>query len=259
MRRTVTPERMDEPDVSESDLRASLEFIRMINARFGGVRALVDRLDDWSPPDDSQAGTPVRILDIGTGSADIPVAALRWAERRGVLAHVVAVDLHPVTLRLAGEYVRDELGADALAPDRESLPDARSTIALVEADALRLMDLFEPRSFDVVHAGMFIHHLQEIQALTVLRIMDRLADRGMVWNDLVRSEVALLGARVLTARQPAIVKHDATVSVRAGFTPQEARVMLRRAGWPSPTVRSSFLHQRFVAIGEKWGGSGGRP
>jgi len=104
-----------------------------------------------------------------------------------------------------------------------------------------------------VHAGMFLHHLPEIRVLTLLAIMDRLARRGVVWNDLVRSRVARVGIHVLTARQVAMVKHDARVSVEAGFTPREARALCARAGVDYADVRWSFLQQRFTAAGERPG------
>jgi len=236
MRRRVTPELMDEPDASRADLDASLRFIRGVNRRLGGVRALTDVLDRLAP--DWHAGEPIRVLDIATGSADIPVEAVRWARGRGLDVRVTAVDLHPVTLDLAREYVETELEGDD-----------RGRIELVEADAFGLVEQFGAGSFDVVHAGMFLHHLPEVRVLTMLAIMDRLASRAMVWNDLVRSRVARAGIHVLTLGQPAIVKHDARVSVEAGFTPGEARALAIKAGWEGVAVRSSFLQQRLVVTG----------
>jgi hypothetical protein len=175
---------------------------------------------------------------------------------------VTAVDNHPTTLDLAREYVKHELGStlDATPEDGDQRDDATTPdnaaaaggVELVLDDAKRLVDRFGPRSFDVVHAGMFIHHLAELDALTVLRIMDRLAVRGMVWNDLLRSRLAQLGVHLLTIGQGPMVQHDARVSVRAGFTAREAREMITRAGWEAPRVRAQLWHQRFVATGEKW-------
>lgn len=237
---------MDDPAASRDELDRSLAFIRFINKRFGGQRALIDELDaaarqraDATAPDPE----PLRVLDIGTGSADIPVAAVRWARQRNLPLTVVGLDNHPTTLGLARAFVQRELGVK---------DPAEAGIELIEADALKLTDLYEPRSFDVVHAGMFLHHLSDIEIATVLRVMDRLARRRMVWNDLVRSRTALLGAHILTTGGTRMVRHDATVSVRAGFTKREALEWITRVGWEKPRVRASFVQQRFVATGEKW-------
>lgn len=227
---------MDEPDAGRDDLDASLRFIRGVNRRLGGVRALTRVLDRLAPV--WHEGEPIRVLDIATGSADIPVEVVRWARGRGLDARVTAVDVHPVTLDLAREHVEAELAGED-----------RHRIELVEADAFGLVERFGPGSFDVVHAGMFLHHLPEVRVLTMLAIMDRLALRAMVWNDLVRSRAARLGIHLLTVGQPEIVKHDARVSVEAGFRPREALRLARRAGWDEPWVRWSLLQQRLVVTG----------
>jgi hypothetical protein len=100
---------------------------------------------------------------------------------------------------------------------------------------------------------MFLHHLSEIEVLTVLRIMDRVAQRGIVWNDLVRSRVAMAGIWALTLGQSDMIKHDARVSVRAGFTKKEVKDYARRTSLGYCRYRSSFFTQRFTLAGEKQG------
>jgi ubiquinone/menaquinone biosynthesis C-methylase UbiE len=238
MERRLTPEWMDDPAVDPSELKEALAFIRKVNLRLGGVKALTKHLERWSAnwPD----GHEVTILDIATGSADIPVEVVRWARERGHSVRITAVDIHETTLESAREHVERELGADA-------------PIELVQADAKELVDRYGPLSFDYVHAGMFLHHLSEIEVLTVLRIMDRVAQRGIVWNDLVRSRVAMAGIWALTLGQSDMIKHDARVSVRAGFTKKEVKDYARRTSLGYCRYRSSFFTQRFTLAGEKQG------
>lgn len=232
---------MDEPGASEADLDASLRFIRAINRRLGGSSSLVKCLARWSAA--WPAGETIEILDLGTGSADIPVAVVRWARAKGLSVRVTGVDLHPVTLELGRRHVVEELGETALA--------AGGPIELVEADAFGLVDRVGVDRFDYVHAGMFLHHFSELRVLTLLAIMNRLARRGVVWNDLVRSRVARAGIHALTVGQRPIVKHDARVSVEAGFTPSEAGDLCARAGIEYARVEWSFVQQRFTAAGEQ--------
>jgi len=238
--RVLTPERMDEPDVPRDELADSLAYLRAVNRRLGGVSALLAHLKRWSrrwPTD-----RPVTLLDIATGSADLPVAARAWAESAGFDLRITGVDAHPTTLDLAREHVGDREG-----------------ITLIEADALRLTDRFEPGAFDYVHAGLFLHHLPDIEVATMLRIMDRLCARGLVWNDLVRSPLATVAIRLLTIGQPQIVRHDAIVSVDAGFTKREATDVARRVGLDYVGYSWSLFTHRFTIAGEKpdaWVGSG---
>ena len=238
LKRELTPEWMDDPGVDPVELAEALAFIRKVNLRLGGVKALTSHLQRWSAnwPDDQE----VTILDIATGSADIPVEVVRWARERGHRVRITAVDIHETTLDSAREHVERELGADA-------------PIELVRADAKELVDRYGPLSFDYVHAGMFLHHLSEIEILTVLRIMDRVAKRGGVWNDLVRSRVAMAGIWALTLGKSDMIKHDARVSVRAGFTKAEVRNFAQRTSMGYCRYRSSFFTQRFTLAGEKRG------
>ena len=235
-KRILTPELMDEPEASPDDLAVSLRFIRFVNRRLGGTRGAIRTIERWAREKGDQwpRDRPIRVLDIGTGSADIPVAMAKWARRHRRAREIDAIDLHPTTLKLAREYVGEV-----------------ENIRLRQLDALKLMDHYEPGSFDVVHAGMFLHHLPDLEVMTVLRIMQRLARHGMIWNDLARRTLARAGVRTLVALTPGLprmARHDAVVSVEAGFTRQEAIELARRVGWEGIRYREVLWH-RFVLMG----------
>jgi predicted O-methyltransferase YrrM len=236
--RVLTPELIDDPDVADAELRESLAFIRAVNRRLGGAEALLSRLRRWS--DRWPHGETIRLIDIGTGSADIPLACVRWARQAGHDLRITAVDVHPKTLAAA----RDHLAED---------PEAAERIELVQADARQLMDIFEPKQFHYAHAGMFLHHLPEIEVLTVLRIMHRLSSAGVVWNDLLRSPMVYAVTHLMTARMPEMVRHDARVSVRAAFSRRDAIDIARRVGLDYCRVKVHRLQGRIIVAGEKPG------
>lgn len=229
---------MDDPAVDRGALRDALGYIRTVNRRLGGVAALIAHLERWSAswPTDR----PVTLLDIATGSADIPLEAVRWARGRGFDLRVTGVDLHATTLELARDHIERE-------------PDLARSIELRRADALDLSNLYPPGAFDYAHAGLFLHHLREIQGMTVLATMDRLVSRGIVWNDLVRSNVGRAAITLMTLGKPPMIRHDARASVRAGFTRAEAIDLARRVGLDYCRYRWSLLTHRFTLAGEKPG------
>jgi ubiquinone/menaquinone biosynthesis C-methylase UbiE len=222
---------MDDPGVGRDDLDHSLRFIRMINRRLGGTSAAVRYFRRWS--NRWPASETIRVIDIGTGSADIPLAITRWARWSGRDVRVTGVDLHPETLRLAREHV-----------------GARPDIELVEANALELMDRYPAGAFDYAHAGMFLHHLDDIDVMTVLRIMHRLTTRGVIWNDLARGVIERLSVRLLTLGWPAMVRHDGLASVANGFTRREALELAGRVGLPAVAYRR-HLFGRFTLTSTK--------
>lgn len=230
--RRLVPELMDDPDVDRDELNRSLGFIRWVNRRLGGTSAAMFHFRRWARS--WKAGETIRIIDLGTGSADIPIAIASWAERLGVRVHITGIDLHEKTLDEARRCVGD-----------------RPNIELRQADALRLMDEYSPGSFDYAHAGMFLHHLQDIEVMTVLRIMDRLSTRGLIWNDLIRNVLTRAAVRVATLPGivPAIARHDARVSFDAAFTKAEAMDLAKRAGLASVVYRRHLLY-RFTLVSE---------
>ena len=227
---------MDDPAVDRSQLDRALGFIRGVNKRLGGIKALIEHLDRWSA--DWPQNTPISLLDIGTGSADLPLEARRWALGRGFDLQITALDLHATTLELAGDHINQE-------------PELAEGIDLVLGDALKLTDTFGPGSFDYVHAGMFLHHLKEVQILTVLRMMDRIARRGIIWNDLIRSRRGAVVINLMTLGREQIIRHDARVSVDAGFTKSEVLNFAKRVDLGYCDYRWSLLANRFTLAGQR--------
>src|SRR5204863_9236637 len=112
----------------------------IVNARLGGTAAALWHFKRWAQSWAASPHQTIRILDIGAGSADIPLAIAQWAQRQHHRVHITAVDLHPITLELARQHIGE-----------------RNDIELVQADALNLMDRFAPDSFEYAHTGMFLH------------------------------------------------------------------------------------------------------
>lgn len=231
---------MDAPEVDRAALSAALGYLRWVNRRMGGAAALIARLSDWSRT--WTPGRPVTLLDIATGSADIPIAVRAWALSRGHDVRITAVDLHDTTLDLAREHVAEASRRD---------PRLGEGITLERADALKLADRFKPASFDYVHAALFLHHLPDVPALTVLAVMHKLCAHGLVWSDLHRSWFQRAAVSLAASGAGPIVRHDARVSVEAGFTKAEALDMARRVGIERPRYRRPPLWYRFTLTGEK--------
>ena len=79
-------------DTSTADpqlLKSSLRFIRRVNAVLGYTRATISHLERFSRS--WKKGYTIRMVDLATGSADVPRAILRWADRRGWDVRIVGV------------------------------------------------------------------------------------------------------------------------------------------------------------------------
>lgn len=218
---------MDAPEADPVLLHKSLAFIRRINSLLGYTRATLHHLERFSPS--WEAGETIRIVDLATGSADIPRAILRWARRRKIDMRIVGVDLHQAT-----------------AVEAAQAPDPR--LRIVRADVLDLP--FADNSFDYAITNMFLHHLDDSQIVTALKQMARVARRGVIAADLLRNRRAYAWITLFTLLSNPMVRHDARVSVAQALSPAE---VLRLRDQAELTFASYYRHfgHRFVLAGEK--------
>jgi ubiquinone/menaquinone biosynthesis C-methylase UbiE len=218
-------------------LDGNLRDLRRINRWLGGVAlsgAAIDAL--------AAHRAEVTLLDVGTGGADIPAGLIRRANARHRRLHVVGIDSRPEVLAAAFR-LRPVVAAD-------------DAVELHVGDGRRLG--YADRSFDVAHASLLLHHLDPPAAVELLREMGRVARLGVVINDLDRTRIGWLGAwllgHALTANR--YTRHDAPLSVRRAYRPQEASAMLLAAGLrPVRVIRRAF-GQRYAIAAVPPGGQG---
>jgi len=185
-------------------------------------------------------GSRLTVLDVGTGGADIPVALLRWAERRGTSMTVVGIDS------------RQEIIAAA----RRRTPAALAsglTLELGDGRSLPHPD----GSFDIAHASLVLHHLSPDAAVEMLREMRRVARLGVIVNDLDRSRLGWLGALLLghLLTRNRYTRNDAPLSVRRAYRLGEAWDLVRAAGLTPIWSARGFLGHRY-SIAAVPGGAG---
>lgn len=237
MARRGTNERMDDPGVDAEELAVGLAFMRSMNVRHGGVSASLSAIAKAS--ERIPVTEPLRILDVAAGSCDIPIAIARWAAGASRTVEITAIENNPATLNHAQAFLR------------EAPPELASRVQLVHADARRLTDQFDPGSFHVVHTSMFLHHLPEIELLTVLRIMDRLATHAVIAIDILQSPVVETAARLLTLGKSEMIRHDARASAANAFSVREMKEIGHRVGLQQVRVRASMLSHRVTLMSEK--------
>ncbi len=231
-RLTGVVELMDSPDAERAEVANALRDLARVNRFLGGVQVILSQLDEVLPI----LPAPLRILDVGTGMADIPRALVRWSRARGIPLEVRAVDHHGRIARLARRA-------------SQGYPEIR----LLRADALALP--FSDGSFDVVLASLILHHMEGGEPVRLLGELHRLARRAVIVNDLRRGRWPYLvtWAFLHLFSRNGYTRHDGPLSIRRGFLPQELLALARAAGWPHARVsRHAFF--RLALVGVKDGG-----
>lgn len=202
---------LDDPNVDPAIRERSLVDVTRSNRLLGGLRAAVLEIQA------ALAGvtTPVTLLDVGTGLADIPHRATSELARDGVALETIAVDDAPTLLAAARSRV-----AFAVCADARALP-------------------FRDRSIDVVTCSQVLHHFEFADAERVLKEMNRVASRAVVVSDLRRSWIAMIGFWLVSFPLGfhRVTRHDGTLSVLRGFTPSELAQLVTHATGVAPRVR----------------------
>jgi SAM-dependent methyltransferase len=204
------PEIMDQPNLDADQHVQALRALTRINflSRSAGILwPTLSRLARDIAP------RVLRVLDVATGAGDVPIRLWRKARRVGLSLDLECCDLSPVALHHA------QSGAAA----------AGAPIRFFEYNALTGPIL---AGYDAVICSLFLHHLDEAEAISLLGRMAKMAGRLLLVNDLERGRLGLLAAHVVTRFMTTspVVRIDGPRSVEGAFTVAEARSLAQRAG-----------------------------
>lgn len=213
--RNRQPEIMDQPGLDPATHAAALVGLRRVNR----LSATAGSLWREVAPLARSNSHPLRVLDIATGGGDNPIALWKKAKRAGVPVQIEGCDKSLTAIEQARQR------AEAAGADVRFFP------LDVLADSV-------PTGYDVATCSLFLHHLDELDGVELLRRMAASA-RVVLVNDLVRCRtgwlMAYLGTRLLTRSH--VVHVDGPLSVQAALTPDEALAMAAKAGLEGVTVR----------------------
>ncbi len=207
---------MDRPQPVSSELEKDLRNIRQLNRFFGSHRLVLHFLRRWIKP-----GDHVRIVDLATGSGDIPRLIVDYAQKIGAKVEVDALDRQSATLEIA-----------------RKLSGNYPEISYIDANILE----WQPADpYDIVLCSLALHHFSDEDAVRLLRRCRELSQKFVLVSDLRRGLLATIGVYLLTAlifREP-MTRYDGRVSAARAFSFAELDDLAGRAGW------RNFQHKKF--------------
>ncbi len=221
---------LDQPDCDPLLATESYRFMEGINGYWGGIRVvrsfiaaeLRQRCDI----------APLRILDIGSGSCDIPLAMSQWARARSIPLHFTCLEMADPAAQIA----------------RRKLAQANDPfVHLLQEDAFT----HEPAEpYDCAVASMCFHHFSNDQILQLLERLRGFVTHRVLINDLRRSPWASLGAGLLLFGTGAMsgVRHDALLSIRRGFRIDELKSVLQQLDNVTISVKPAYCFRIAATI-----------
>jgi len=222
------PELMDDPNLDPDLHHQALIGLRRVHWISGTIGTI------WKPIHDlalQTPGTKLRVLDVACGGGDLTVALAAMAKRSGHSVEISGCDISSTALDFAAS------NATAKSVD----------VNFFLADVLSAP---LPEEYDIVCCSLFLHHLDESDAVYLLVSMRNAAKRMVLISDLCRSRLGYIlawsGLRLLTRSR--ICHVDGPLSVRAAFTPSEILDLAARAQLSNSTL-TCLWPERFLL---KW-------
>jgi len=219
MKRRFDPavlEMMDRDKPPSAELERDLERIRQLNRWFGSYHLVLGFIRRWIRPADK-----IRVVDLATGSGDIPRLIVDYARKIGATVEIDALDRQPATLEIARRMSAD-------------YPE----ISYREANILEWNSV---ESYDITLCTLALHNFSTEDAVRLVRRCCQVSKRFVLVSDLRRSFSLVAGVYVLTAlifREP-MMRYDARLSAIRAFSFSEMRDLALRARW------ENFGHKRF--------------
>lgn len=219
MKRSFDPavlEMMDRPQPVSPELERDLERLRQLNHWFGSYRLVSFFMRRWIMP-----GAQMRIVDLATGSGDIPRLLVDHSRRIGAQIEIDAVDQQAATLEIAQKL-------------SVGYPE-------ISYHAANILEWDCPQGYDIAFCSLVLHHFSDDDAVKLLRRCRALSRRFALVADLRRGFLLVAGVYMLTAlilREP-MTRFDARLSAQRAFSFHEMRDLVIRAGW------KNFDHKKF--------------
>jgi SAM-dependent methyltransferase len=221
------PELMDDPAIDAAEHLHALDALATINAvsrTAAQLAAAIRRLGGSSRP-----GGRFVVADIACGggdlTCDLATRLVRLGNQPGAAEDsplLVGVDVSPRAIDRARRLAAGR-GVDASFMIRDVLSEGLPPC-------------------DVAVCSLFVHHLDDQDAVRLVRRMAESARRGFVISDLIRSRLglalAVLGTGLLSRSR--VARIDGPLSVRAARTPAEYRELCAAAGVGGAAINRSW-------------------
>jgi len=226
---------MDRPQPVTRELERDLANLRSLNRWFGSHRLVQRFLQRWLKPNGK-----ARILDVATGSGDIPRLIVDHARRQNISVQIDAIDQQASTIEIARGLSPGYPEIDFYCAD---LFEWNSSPVL-KHDGLKPSCLSE--HYDIVFCSLALHHFSNDDAVRVLQKFRQLSTARVLVADLRRAWWLTCAVYFITATiyRNEMTKTDARLSALRAFSFVELRELAERAGWKN-------FGQRKFAVGRQ--------
>ncbi len=205
--RSYQKELLDRDDIPFEDIRQNMKELDFINTWLGGHKITIDGFKKLAK--DKQS---ITVCEIGCGGGDNLLAVDKWCNENNINVSLIGIDMKPECITFA-----------------EGRKEFIGSVKWITSDYAKV-DF--PSNPDIIFSSLFCHHFTDEDLVFQFNWMKENSAIGFFINDLQRHPLAYYSINILTAifSKSYLVKNDAPLSVRRGFTNKELKALLSKAG-----------------------------
>jgi 2-polyprenyl-3-methyl-5-hydroxy-6-metoxy-1,4-benzoquinol methylase len=226
-KRIYDKELLDRDDIPFTDILQNMKELNTINHWLGGHQITLLGLTKILALKKTPASA-LHIAEIGSGGGDNLRILQAYCNKHSIPSTFTGIDINEHCIAAA------------------KLKDPTSSIRYIHSDFQDV--LFEAKP-DIIFSSLFCHHFVESDLVNIFQWMYANSKHGFFINDLQRHPIAYYSISILTKlfSKSYLVKNDAPLSVRRGFSKKELIELLAQAGISNYKVSWQWAF-RFLVI-----------
>ena len=216
MKKSYEKELLDRENIAEEDLYQNLKELKFINTYLGGHDVIKKGLGYFSK-------SKLNVLEIGSGGGD----------------NLMCLKSQNPQHQYFGLDIKEEAINFSKSIDNE--------IVWIKEDYKKHKPT---KPYDVVFNSLFCHHFDDEALVEMLKWMYLNTREGFFIGDLHRHGLAYFSIKCLTQvfSKSHLVKNDAPLSVRRGFTKKEWRIHLENAGIQNYKIKWCWAFRHLIIV-----------
>jgi ubiquinone/menaquinone biosynthesis C-methylase UbiE len=227
--RSYTKELLDRDDTPFEDIRQNMRELETINTWLGGHKITIAGLKQLvqtvkSPVDH------LSIAEIGCGGGDNLLVIEEWCRKNHITCRLTGIDINNNCIEVAGDKLKNT--------DHELIHSDYKTVR------------FGKNKPHIIFSSLFCHHFTNVELQDMMTWMRENSTNGFFINDLHRHPLAYYSIKWITSifSRSYLVKNDAPLSVRRGFTKPEWENILEHAGIKDYQVKWKWAFRFLVTV-----------
>lgn len=223
-KRSREEELLDQNNIPQNALFQNLKELDTINRLLGGHAATLKGLNELL----TDKTKTYYIVDFACGGGDTLRSIAIWAKKKGYKVHLMGFDLLE----------------DAIVFAKKESQGFQIEWKVGDFNTIQIP------TCDIAICSLVCHHFYDNQLSSFLNKMNQTATLGVVINDLHRHSLAYYSIAFLTTlfSKSHLVKNDAKLSVKRGFTKEEWKIKLEELNFSNYSVQWIWAFRHLITI-----------